>query len=102
MKSPPVAARPAHVTATPVVVARIVAIGMAVGKSAPERHEHRRRQDRRDQRYPVEVGLTSNMPVQHSYHQENGDEPYHNGSYDPKGRTPPGQQFAYKSYQRRN
>src|SRR5260370_21721967 len=46
----PVPARPAHIAATPVVVARIVAIGMAIRKGAPESHEHRRCEDRRDQR----------------------------------------------------
>src|SRR6266849_6566387 len=65
----PVPARPAHIAATPVVVA----IGMAIRKSAPQSHEYRRCEDRRDQRYAIQVRLTSNVPVQDSHHQHNGE-----------------------------
>src|SRR6266446_4906581 len=93
----PVPARPARIAATPVV-----AIGMAIGKSAPQSHEHRRCEDRRDQRYTIQGRLTINVPVQDSYHQQNGDKADNHGPHDPKRCTPPGQQFAHKSYQRRN
>src|SRR5260221_4551227 len=94
----PVPARPAHIAATSVVVA----IGMAIRKSAPESHEHRRCEDRRDQRYTIQVRLTSHVPVQDSHHQQNDDKADNHGPHDAQKCTPPGQQFANKSYQRRN
>src|SRR5258708_3110790 len=98
----PVPARPAHIAATPVVVARIVAIGMAIRKSTPQSHEHRRCEDRSDQRYTIQVRLTINVPVQDSHYQHNGDKAHNHGPYNAKGCTPPGKQLANKSYQRRN
>src|SRR5260370_32755247 len=85
----PVPARPARIAATPVV-----AIGMAIGKSAPESHERRCCEDRRDQRYAFQVGLTSNMPVQDSHHQHNGEKADNHGPHDAKTWTPPGPPFA--------
>src|SRR5258708_15377440 len=91
----PVPARPAHIAATPVVVA----IGMAIRKSAPESHEHRRCEDRRDQRYTIQVRLTSKVTLQERHHQHNGEKAYNHWPHAATGTSPPRQQFPHDYYQ---
>src|SRR5260370_7658019 len=81
----PVPARSAHIAATPVVVA----IGMAIRKSAPKSNNHRRCEDRRYQRYIFQVRLTINVPVPDPHPQHNCHTPHTPAPPRAKTRTPP-------------
>jgi len=73
---------------------------VTIRESAPEKHYNCRSQDGSDDWHTIEVGLANYVPVQDADDQKDGDEPYHDRPYDPKGGTPSCEQFTNKANQR--
>src|SRR5713226_6493331 len=64
--------------AAPVVVARCVAMIAAIGEAAPEENQDGRYNNRTDERDTVQQRFVSDVKVQHSHDQKNGQEPHDN------------------------
>jgi hypothetical protein len=75
---------------------------VTIRESAPEKHQDRRSQDGSDDWHAIEVGLAKHVPVQDTVDQKDGDTPYNNRPYDPKGCTPSRYQFTNNANQRCN
>ena len=72
---PSISAWPAYITATPVIVARIITMRMTICKSAPYSYQYRGSQDGSDYWHPIQIWLANNVPVQDTDNQKDGDKP---------------------------